>query len=137
MMGYSLLMMGDPKAALDEFARTPVEDYQVWGKALVFHVTGRQEDAEAQLQDYIDRWGREYPDGVASLYAAFGQIELAFEWLETWRQAKERVPIEPSEPSWDSLRDDPRWHTLLEEIGRSPEELDAIEFEVKLPGRRG
>jgi hypothetical protein len=44
-----------------------------------------------------------------------------------------RGSIEPHAVPWDSLRDDPRWHALLEEIGESPEQLEAIEFEVRLP----
>jgi hypothetical protein len=33
-----------------------------------------------------------------------------------------------------SLHDDPRWLPFLESIGKSPAQLDAIEFEVTFPG---
>jgi hypothetical protein len=32
-----------------------------------------------------------------------------------------------------NIHDDPRWLPFLESIGKSPEQLDAIEFEVRLP----
>ncbi len=32
-----------------------------------------------------------------------------------------------------NIHDDPRWLPFLESIGRSPEQLAAIEFEVRLP----
>lgn len=32
-----------------------------------------------------------------------------------------------------NIHDDPRWLPLLESIGESPEQLAAIEFEVRLP----
>jgi hypothetical protein len=36
--------------------------------------------------------------------------------------------------SWfTNLHDDPRWLPFLESIGKSREQLAAIEFEVKLP----
>lgn len=36
-------------------------------------------------------------------------------------------------PQFDSLEDDPRWDAFLERIGRAPEDLAAIDFEVTLP----
>jgi hypothetical protein len=37
------------------------------------------------------------------------------------------------EPLFTRIHDDPRWSPFLEDIGRSPEQLAAIKFEVKLP----
>ena len=37
------------------------------------------------------------------------------------------------EPRFTNIHDDPRWLPLLESIGMSPEQLDAIEFKVTLP----
>ena len=36
-------------------------------------------------------------------------------------------------PLFANLSDDPRWLPFLESIGRSPTQLDAIEFKVTLP----
>ena len=38
-----------------------------------------------------------------------------------------------STPLFDNLHSDPRWLPFLESIGKSPEQLAAIEFDVALP----
>jgi len=39
--------------------------------------------------------------------------------------------------AFDSLRGEPRWNAALERLGKSPSQLDAIEFEVpRLSGGR-
>jgi len=37
-----------------------------------------------------------------------------------------------AEPLFDSLRSDPRWLPFLESIGKAPDQLAAIAFEVRL-----
>jgi hypothetical protein len=66
--------------------------------------SGRHDEFGEKLRETIDRWGDEDPDAPAYLHAYAGDVEKAFDWLEKW----------------------------LEEIGRTPAQLDAIEFEVKL-----
>jgi hypothetical protein len=39
----------------------------------------------------------------------------------------------PTEPLLASLHDDPRWLPFLTKLGKAPEQLAAIPFEVKLP----
>jgi hypothetical protein len=39
----------------------------------------------------------------------------------------------PIEPLFANIHDDPRWLPFLEGLGKSPAQLDATEFEVKLP----
>jgi hypothetical protein len=39
----------------------------------------------------------------------------------------------PEESLFANIHDDPRWLPFLESIGKSPEQLAAIEFEVRLP----
>jgi hypothetical protein len=77
-IGMNLLSMGDLEAALEEFALTPLEQFQVFGRASVFHAMGRQQEAEAKMQEYIDGWGDGRPQNVAGLHAWFGQIDRAF-----------------------------------------------------------
>jgi len=38
-----------------------------------------------------------------------------------------------SDPFFAHLHDDPRWLPFLRKIGRAPEQLAAIKFDVKLP----
>jgi len=133
-INYCRLMMGDAESALEGYALVQDEFSRTVGLAISLHALGRHEEFEEKLQDAIDRWGDEDPDVPAALYAWSGDVEKAFEWLDKWLESDTGTPIDPPGFEWDSLRDDPRWIELLEKIGRSPAQLDAIEFEVKLPG---
>ncbi len=54
------------------------------------------------------------PLDIAELYARAGEVDIALHWLE--RALEERDPnmtLLSVVPSWDSLRDDPRFQDLL------------------------
>ncbi len=77
-------------------------------------------------------WG--WPHGMARLYAWLGNADEAFRYM---RLATEVYPGSVGDaafnPLYQKLRDDPRWHEVLLEIGAAPEQLAAIEFNVALP----
>ena len=55
---------------------------------------------------------------IARYYAAAGDIDLAFEWLE--KAYERRIPQLPhimGYPDFDSIRSDPRYEDLLRRIG--------------------
>ena len=61
---------------------------------------------------------------------------------EAWRAWDPAKAVEYGDPGlsaiatdsvFDSVRDDPRWLPFLRKIGKAPEQLDAIEFDVKVP----
>ena len=66
------------------------------------------------------------------MYAYLGDADRAFEWLGRSAREEDRA-FKPMDPLLRSMVDDPRWLPLLESIGKSPEQLNAIEFEVTLP----
>ena len=133
-IGSSLVGMGDGKSALDEFALVQIEPVRVLGSAVSLRMLGRRQESDEKLREFIDRWGGQLPELVAGIYAQFGDVEKAFEWLDKWQEIEGRVPLDYQDFSYDSLRNDPRWIKLLEKIGRSPAQLNAIKFEVKVPG---
>jgi TolB-like protein/DNA-binding winged helix-turn-helix (wHTH) protein/Tfp pilus assembly protein PilF len=58
---------------------------------------------------------------LAELYARLGEKDQALEWLE--RAYEERHPsliFLNLDPKWESLRPDPRFHSLLQHIGLTP-----------------
>ncbi len=77
---------------------------------------GRREDALRILEEV--RGSAIYPLGVAYVYAAVGEADSAFEWLE---KAYERLQLGltwiPVHPALDPLRSDPRFQDLLRRIG--------------------
>jgi hypothetical protein len=63
-----------------------------------------------------------------------GQADRAFEWLDKAVQYKDLgLPEILLEPLFANIHGDSRWLPFLASIGKSPEQLAAIEFEVKLP----
>ncbi len=61
---------------------------------------------------YID------PAGIATNYALLGEKDRAFSWLEkAYREKSGFLPMIKSDPSFDSLRSDPRYADLLKRMG--------------------
>ncbi len=77
---------------------------------------GRREDALRILEEV--RGSALYPPPVAYVYAALGDADAAFEWME---KAYERRSLQISwirvHPSFDPIRSDPRFADLLRRIG--------------------
>jgi serine/threonine-protein kinase len=83
-------------------------------------LAGRRHDAERILDDLLAERARGYvPTGaVANIYAALGESDIAFQWLE--RSHAERTNNNAYlavEPVYDSLRSDPRFQVLLRSTG--------------------
>ncbi|HVF48053.1 MAG TPA: protein kinase [Pyrinomonadaceae bacterium] len=81
---------------------------------------GRREDALAQLTSdalAISRSDHDMAYWVASTYTLLGEKDLAFKWLgKAIRLGNENKPHFERDPNLDSLRDDPRWHELMEKL---------------------
>ncbi len=61
------------------------------------------------------------------------EADRAFEWLDKAVEYNDPGLSEiPSAILFTNIHDDPRWLPFLESIGKSPEQLAAIEFEVRL-----
>jgi hypothetical protein len=61
------------------------------------------------------------------------EADRAFEWLDKAVEYSDDYLAEiVGEPLFNSIKSDPRWLPFLESIGKSPEQLAAIEFEVTL-----
>jgi TolB-like protein/Tfp pilus assembly protein PilF len=132
-IGMALLFKGEAEAALEAFTREKgLEGLRVKGQALASHALGRQEEYRARLDELIELWRDQWPSEVAHVYAWTGEADRAFEWLAR-SVAQEDGGFDPYEPLLGPIKNDPRWLPLLESIGKSPEQLDAIAFEVTLP----
>ena len=71
---------------------------------------------------------------IAYVLAYRGEADRAFEWLDKAVAYKDLgVPEIIGQRLFANIHDDPRWLPFLESIGKSPEQLAAIEFKVTLP----
>jgi hypothetical protein len=84
--------------------------------AQVYAGAGRREDALRILEEV--RGAAINPLSVAYVYAALGEADAAFEWLEKGYERRQlTVPWIRLVPSLDPLRSDPRFQDLLQRIG--------------------
>ena len=71
---------------------------------------------------------------VAFVMAFRGEADRAFEWLEKAVQYNDTgLSQMANAPMFANIHSDPRWLPFLEKHGKSPKQLEAIEFEVRLP----
>ena len=85
-----------------------------------YALAGRRSDAEQVLRTLFERAKKSYvsPFDVALIYAALGEKDTAFTWLD--KAVAERSPFlvySKWEPRLDPLRSDPRFKDLLGRIG--------------------
>jgi TolB-like protein/lipoprotein NlpI len=130
----ALLVKGQAGAALEAIQREPQTGYRLFGLALANHALGLVEDSDAALTEIIERLEQAASYNIAYIYAFRGEADLAFEWLDKavrYRDAGlSHIVINPL---FTNIHRDPRWHPFLLRIGKSPAQLESIEFEVKLP----
>jgi len=135
-LGMVLLQKGDAPAALGEFQLEPDESWRLDGLAQVYHALGRKPESDAALKEMIGKYERDSAWNVAYVYAFRGEAEQAFAWLDKAVEYKDPgLSLTAILPSFANIHQDPRWLPFLRKIGRAPEQLAAIKFDVKLPSR--
>jgi len=104
---------GDSESALREAQAEPDESYRRFELALAQYARGNQKAADAALADLMaNNRGLDYQ--VAQVYAVRGDKEKAFEWLQIALDNHDTGMLALLvEPLLKSLRDDPRYKTLI------------------------
>ena len=134
-IGASLVLKGNAEAAVEEFEAEPSNTWRSLGLVLGYSAVGRHAEADAVLRVLETSEADSWAYNLAYLFAMRGQADKAFEWLD--RAVKSRDPGLSDvavDPLFGKIHDDPRWLPFLRRIGRAPEQLAAIPFDVKLPG---
>jgi len=88
-----------------------------------FAVSGRREDARRVLDALLALSNQRYIPAyfIASIYMGMGKKDAAFEWLEkAYEERYGFLAYLNVEPSFDCLRDDPRFSDLARRIGLTP-----------------
>ena len=101
---------------------------------MAYHALGRRAQSDTALNELIGKYEQTLSYNIAYVLAYRGEPDRAFEWLE--RAVKYRdlgIGAMPFEPLLESLHSDPRWLPLLRRLGKTPEQLAAIKFDVKVP----
>jgi TolB-like protein/Flp pilus assembly protein TadD len=134
LLGLALLHMGQKEAALQAIQQEAAEDSRLLSLVMAYHALDRAAESDAALTELIRQYEQEWPYYIATGLAYRGEVDRTFSWLNKAVQHKDTDLATIASGSWfTNLHDDPRWLPFLESIGKSPEQLVAIEFEVKLP----
>ena len=95
---------------------------------MAFFDLDRQAEYEAAFSELRKRPKME--DTIAEIYAWVGETDAAFEWIDKMYELYQSAPVNfPNEPLLQKIHDDPRWNEFLEKIGKSPEQLAAIDLD--------
>jgi len=132
-ISMALLLKGESEAALQAIQK---EEYplRATGDAMIFHALGQADESDAALVSLIGEQGQGAAYNIASVQAFRGEPESAFKWLGKAVQYNSPGLTDLLiEPLFINLHDDSRWVSLLQSIGRSPEQLAAIDLGIPLP----
>jgi TolB-like protein len=113
-LGYALFLAGRSADALKEFGPPDSMPPDILARL------GRPEAARRRLGELIRERGRRYLDAtsIAGGYANLGDRDRAFAWLDSAYTDRSAWLIALRlDPSFDSLRADPRFQTLTRRIG--------------------
>jgi TolB-like protein/DNA-binding winged helix-turn-helix (wHTH) protein/Tfp pilus assembly protein PilF len=132
-IAVALLMKGEPTAALAAMQRESSAYWRAVGLPMVFHALGRKAESDAALARLIEEHRTDAAYNIAYVHAFRGEANRAFEWLD--KAATDRDPGLDDiavDPLFAGLYHDRRWPRFLRRLGKSPEQLAAIRFDVQL-----
>ncbi|MEN8183412.1 MAG: tetratricopeptide repeat protein [Myxococcota bacterium] len=133
-VGRALMSKGDLGAALVAMQRESSENWRLIGLAMVHHALGQRAESDAAVAELIENYEQRAPYNIAYVLAYRGEVDRAFEWLEKAVEYNDSgLSLTHGDRRFDNIRGDPRWLPFLERIGQSPEQVAAIDFEIRLP----
>ena len=134
-IGTALLFKGEGAAALEQIQQESREVYRLLGLVMAYYALGEREASDRELAELIDKYS-DWAYNIAYALAYRVEADRAFEWLNRAVANRDSGFTDiVSQPEFGNIHSDPRWPPFLESIGKSPEQLAAIEFEVTLPDR--
>ena len=112
-----LLLKGDPEAALREAEQEPSAFWRTYAMSLAYYATGQNDKADETLAAFIRDYKIDAVYQIAQIYAFRGEVDLAFEWLESaYAQHDGALTHIVNDRLFASLHDDHRWETILEKM---------------------
>jgi len=133
-IGTALLLKGEPKSALAAMQKEASEVWRLIGLVMAHHALDQTAASDAALAELIEKYEQEAAYNIAYVLAFRGEADRAFDWLNKAVAFNDTgLATIANEPLFANIQFDPRWLPFLESIGKSPEQLAAIEFKVTLP----
>ena len=117
-LGRAYFLKGDAERALIELDKNPAGALNTFQKALIHFALGNHEEAQAFVNEYLEKSSREFPARTAALYASLGDNDTAFEWLETaFQQRDGGLSYVLNNVNLRNLESDLRYPVFLEKLG--------------------
>lgn len=119
-LGAAYLEKGQSEQAITELQKNRGRSVVLGLLGYAYAVAGRKAEALKALAELQALSGRRYisPYEIARIYVGLGEKEQAFEWLEKAYQGRSdyltRLQVDPT---FDSLRSDPRFADLVRRVG--------------------
>lgn len=133
-IGLTLLLKGEPQAALRAFEEEPDNIWQLIGLAMAQHALGDIDAANVAQQALIEDYADIAAFNIAYVVAFRGQADEAFAWLNQADELNDPGLTElVVHPFLANLYADSRWLPFLTKLGVAPEQLDAIAFNAAIP----
>lgn len=130
-IGVALLCQGEPAAALAAFEKESFEVLRLLGLVMAHHALGSKARSDAILAGLIDKYQRDAAYNIAYALAYRGEPDRAFDWLgRAVANDDPGLADIVGEPLFSCIHDDPRWRIFLESIGKGPQQLGSIRFNV-------
>ena len=129
-----MLMKRDGAGALAEFQQEPSDVWKAIGLPMALPAVGREGEAKAALETLTAKYQDGSSYNIAEVYALRADPDNAFAWLDKAVQYHDGgLSTVPFDPLAESLHGDPRWLPFLRKIGKGPEQLAAVRFNVRIP----
>jgi hypothetical protein len=101
---------------------------------MAYHALGWKTESDAALDELIRKYEQTMAYNIAYVLAWRGEADRAFEWLDKAVKYRDgglgSIAINPR---LKNLPLDPRWLPFLRRLGKAPERLAAIKFDVTVP----
>ncbi len=116
-LALNLSAQGRDEEALAEALGTTDEFWRIYALAIIHYSAGRRSDADAALHDLIATYAESAAHQIAEVYAARGETDHAFDWLERgYNQRDLGLSQMKTRPLLHSLHGDARWAAFLEKM---------------------
>jgi tetratricopeptide (TPR) repeat protein len=111
------LMQGKPEAAFDEIQHEPDPGWKLAGLTLIYHALGEKKEADASLNELIEKYQSDSAFQIAEAYAFRGETDKAFEWLQrAYVQRDGGLSEMKGNPLLRNIKSDPRYNAFLKKM---------------------
>ena len=133
-LGKARMMAGDAEGAYEAAQKESFEPFRRLGVALSAYSLGKQQEADEALAWIMEKGEQHFPYDIASVWAYRQDGEHTEEWIRKAIAYNDNDLGDPvQDPLFAFVKDEPGWINLMKALGKTPEQLDSIEFQVVLP----